>query len=138
MMVISVKMEKWTKDKVFKWLQKDCNLSRKQAQIFLGQEIDGQALQCLTQEDLMKPPLLLKLGPTKRVLSHVQNASGQIILLFPRVCANTHAIMPSHICTPLHICTHFAIMPTSICTHKCGHAHAYMHTQSQSFQHTYT
>jgi hypothetical protein len=80
--VISVKIQKWTKAKVFKWLQNNCNLSKRQAQKFLGQEIDGQALQYLTQEDLMKPPLLLKLGPAKRVLAHVQNALGQIMLLF--------------------------------------------------------
>jgi hypothetical protein len=81
-MVISVEMEKWTKEEVFEWLQNNCNLTRVQAKKFLVQEIDGQALQYLTQEDLLNPPLLLKLGPAKKVFAHVQNASGQMLLLF--------------------------------------------------------
>lgn len=82
LVVISVEMENWTKDEVFEWLQNDGNLSGEQAQKFLEQEIDGEALQSLTQEDLTKPPLLLKLGPAKKILARVQHASGQILLLF--------------------------------------------------------
>ncbi len=96
--VIPVEMEKWTKDKVFEWLQNDCILSRKQARKFLGQEIDGQALRCLTQEDLTKPPLLLKLGPAKRLLAHVQNGSGQIFLPFSFQPGAHHMMMLASAC----------------------------------------
>jgi hypothetical protein len=83
-MVISDEMKGWTKEKVFGWLQTECNLSEEQAQQFLTQEIDGEALQCLTKQEffLANPPLQLTLGAAAKIFSRVQNASGQILLLF--------------------------------------------------------
>jgi hypothetical protein len=81
-MVISGEMESWTKEKVFEWLQAECKLPEEQAQKFLAEEINGEALLYLTKQDFMNPPLQLKLGAAVIILQHVQNASGQILLLF--------------------------------------------------------
>ena len=85
-MMISVEMKDWTNEKVFEWLQTECNLPKEQAQKFLTEEIDGEALLCLTKQEffLVTPPLQLTLGVATRIFSRVQNASGQILLLFQK------------------------------------------------------
>jgi hypothetical protein len=80
--VISVEMKGWTKEKVFEWLRTECNLPEEQAQRFLTQEIDGEALQCLTKQEFLTPPLQITLGAATRIFNRVQNSSGQILLLF--------------------------------------------------------
>ncbi len=77
-------MKGWAKEKVFEWLQTECNLPEEQAQRFLTQEIDGEALQCLTKQEffLVTPPLQITLGAATRIFNRVQNSSGQILLLF--------------------------------------------------------
>ena len=75
-------MKEWTKEEVFEWLKTKCDLPEEQAQNFLTAEINGEALLLLDKQDLMDPPLQLLLGPAKRVLQHVQNASGLFVFLF--------------------------------------------------------
>ena len=72
-------MEEWTQEEVFKWLQTECKLPKKEAQKFLTAEINGEALKYLTKEDLLEPPLKLSLGPAKIVLEHVKKFAGQIL-----------------------------------------------------------
>ncbi len=84
--MVSVEIKDWTKEKVFEWLQTACNLPKDQAQKFLKEEIDGEALLCLTKQEffLVTPPLQLTLGVATKIVSRVENASGQILLLFQK------------------------------------------------------
>ena len=81
-MLISIKMKNWTCQDVFNWLQTKFDLPEEQAQKFVTEEIDGEALQCLTTDNLTGPKLQLKLGVAARIFQRVKEASGQILLLF--------------------------------------------------------
>jgi hypothetical protein len=130
-MLISIKMNDWTCQDVFKWLQTEFNLPEEQAQKFVTEEIDGAALQCLTTDNLTGPKLQLKLGVAARIFQRVKEASGQTLLLFAlnrspwyddaaRMYAQRHHV---HVCeytsvhSRQHVHVHMSmITPTRQCT----------------------
>ena len=69
-MVTSAKMQEWTQEEVFRWLQTECKMPKEEAQILLTADMNGEALQSLGGREL---PVGISLGPTMIVLKHIQN-----------------------------------------------------------------
>jgi hypothetical protein len=61
------KMETWSQEEVFQWLQTACSLSEHQAQIFITHTINGQVLQSMTEAELQAVPFNLTFGQARTI-----------------------------------------------------------------------
>ena len=86
--MVQVKMDKWTPEDVSKWLQTEFDISTQQARKFASEEINGRLLLKFSEKKLTDDPFCLTTGKAMMIMERIdefKNVSGKVccmLLLF--------------------------------------------------------